>query len=298
MPTGANAGSVQQRALDTFKWARFRLVYRAVQPLLLPPYKGSTFRGPFGGIFHDLVCTRSGYSHCNLCPLHTVCPYAIVFEPSPPEDARMMQRFSDIPRPFVIEPELSQKTTYQPGETFTFDFLVFGKAIQLFPYFVLTFRDFGEKGIGKGRGRVVLERVDFLGREGKSVVYQEGDNLVHTKWKAETGEDLLHGEAASALSIHIQKSSELILEFQTITRLTKESQVVSKPEFPVLIRNLARRFSALLAFYHDTPLEIDYPALFAQAEAVHLVKNETHWQEWERYSRRQQKKMEMGGLVG
>ena len=276
--------------LGNFRWVRFRLTYRARDSLLLPAYKGSTFRGPFGHHFRRLVCTRDEHEKCGLCPLHEVCPYALVFEPSPPQDARMMQRFSDIPRPFVFEPDRDEKRDYAMGEIFSFHFLVFGRTIQFFPYFVLTFRDFGEDGIGKGRGKVVLQSVDFTEPDGETNVYREGDNLVRTGWTAQSGQDLLNQPLGTG--------GNLTLQFQTMTRLTHAGHFAEIPTFPILIRNLARRISALLAFYHDTPLELDYAALFARAESIQLLQNETSWQEWGRYSRRQQEPMQMGGLVG
>ncbi|MGB9880965.1 MAG: CRISPR system precrRNA processing endoribonuclease RAMP protein Cas6, partial [Anaerolineae bacterium] len=45
-------------------------------------------------------------------------------------------------------------------------------------------------------------------------------------------------------------------------------------------------------------MDVDYGSLFSEAEKVKLVKNETVWVDWTRYSKRQQDKMFMGGFVG
>src|SRR5690606_25742109 len=81
-------------------------------------------------------------------------------------------------------------------------------------------------------------------------------------------------------------------------RLKYAGHLVEIPEFHILIRHLLRRLSALFYFYHDSMLELNYPALFEQAEAVRLIRNDSKWREWQRYSRRHQEKMLMGGLVG
>jgi len=280
-----------EEALSKLRWARFRLTYQAETEVRLPPFKGSTLRGPFGHAFHRMVCTRTEYPACVKCPLRGLCPYALVFEPSPPENSKIMQRFEDVPRPFVFECS-DERTLLQPGELFSFDFLVFGKAVQFFPYFVLVFRDTGMEGIGKGRGKIKLLSVECLEKEASFKVYSSEDNLVRTGWKQCEGSELLKTDHSQSLN------SSLTMDFQTMTRLTHRGRYVDVPEFHILVRNLARRLSTLLYFYHYTELAVDYPALFAQAENVRLVANQTTWQEWVRYSRRQQEKMLMGGLVG
>jgi hypothetical protein len=41
--------------------------------------------------------------------------------------------------------------------------ILIGKAVDYLPYFILTFSELGKKGIGMGRGKFVLEKVEDLG---------------------------------------------------------------------------------------------------------------------------------------
>lgn len=90
----------------------------------------------------------------------------------------------------------------------------------------------------------------------------------------------------------------LRIRFLTQTRLKHEGMIVRRPEFHVLFRALLRRLSSLALFHCDTRLEVDYRSLIAEAEEIQLVRDETRWEEWTRYSSRQGQRMAWGGFTG
>ncbi|MCR4428817.1 MAG: CRISPR system precrRNA processing endoribonuclease RAMP protein Cas6 [Caldiserica bacterium] len=204
-----------------------------------------------------------------------------------------MKDFSDSPRPFIIEPDLDPKTEYLEGEHFFFDLVIFGDAIQFFPYFVLTFRELTSQGIGKTRGKAALERIDFHGNGETKTMYREQDGLLSPNFEPQTGKFLLNGEKEI-----LKDSQDLTVRFKTMTRLQYRGHLVEFPHFHILFRNLVRRISALLFLYHGSRMELDYSQLFSLAEKVDLKNNLAVWVDWARYSRRQQEKMFMGGLIG
>jgi hypothetical protein len=56
-------------------------------------------RGAFGRAFKESCCP---FPHNGTgCPLGDNCPYAYVFETSPPEEARDFARNKEVPRPYV-----------------------------------------------------------------------------------------------------------------------------------------------------------------------------------------------------
>jgi CRISPR/Cas system endoribonuclease Cas6 (RAMP superfamily) len=73
---------------------------------------------------------------------------------------------------------------------------------------------------------------------------------------------------------------------------------VRRPEFHVLFRRLLGRLSSLARFHGGTPLDVNFRGLIDQARAVRLVRDETRWTTWARYSSRQDRRMEWAGLVG
>jgi len=61
---------------------------------------------------------------------------------------------------------------------------------------------------------------------------------------------------------------------------------------------LLGRISSLSYFHCGQRLEVDFRGLIDQAAAVQIATAETHWEDWERFSTRQKKRIAMGGLVG
>ncbi len=95
-----------------------------------------------------------------------VCPYTAVFQPFVPEGSEKISKNRDIPRPFVIKPPLETKETYLPGERLSFDLVLVGKIKDYLPYFIVTFKELSQAGLGRNRAPVELAGVDHVGRDG------------------------------------------------------------------------------------------------------------------------------------
>jgi len=260
--------------------------------LVLPPYKGSTLRGGFGMAFRRIACACR-QKECKNCMLQANCPYAYIFESAPPADAQALSKYESIPRPFVLEPPLDNKTLYQKGESLSFGLIIFGRAITFLPYFILAFKEMGEMGIGKGRKPYRLERLaaanPFNGREEE--VYSHISGRIYNRDLSVSGKDLflLIGKAAPG---------QVNIDFQTMARIKFGDIFVRHIEFHMLMRSLLRRLSALLYFHHGLEWKAEFVSLIKKAEQVTRVSDRTRWVDWERYSRRQDARMNMGGVVG
>jgi hypothetical protein len=112
---------------------------------VLPPFKGSTFRGVFGRALKEVTCALKR-QECSTCLLRSQCVYTQVFE-FPPD--LQSQGAPPPPHPFVIEPPMTPQTHFSRGEQFDFTLLLFGPANQYLPYFVYAFEQMGIIGIGK-----------------------------------------------------------------------------------------------------------------------------------------------------
>lgn len=279
--------------LDHFRVACYRLELTAGEKgLVLPPYKGSTLRGGFGTAFRRIACAR-GKEDCKQCILQASCPYAYIFETAPPQGSQALSKYESIPRPFVLEPPLEQKTLYAPGEKLLFGLVLAGRAIQYLPYFILAFKELGELGIGKGRNPYRLTGmvgVDPLhGKEEE--VYSADSGKVYNRDLSVSGEMLK--DAVRAMS-----GEQVVLDFQTMTRIKFEDSFVRYIEFHMLARSLLRRLSALSYFHHGEEWQAGFPELIGRAEHVTRTADHTRWVDWERYSRRQDARMRLGGVVG
>ena len=138
--------------MERFHFSRFSFLIRCKSPLLLPPYKGSTFRGGFGHAFRRITCALKG-KECADCLLKEQCIYAYVFETPIPADAQMMRKYTVAPHPFILEPPTDSQRTYEKGEELSFGLTLIGRAVDYLPYFIYAFEELGRIGIGKGKGK-------------------------------------------------------------------------------------------------------------------------------------------------
>ena len=272
--------------LQNFRLARYRMTLTALSTITMPPYAGSTLRGGFGHAFRKMVCTQ-GPIDCGDCTLKAVCPYPYIFETAPFEGAQQLRTYGDVPRPFVIDP-LDTRGEYRRGESFSFQLTLIGRAIDYLPYFLVSFRELGEMGIGKGRGRFQLTHVRT--DDGESI-YDGDTQMVHNLDNARSFDDIRR-ETES------QPTEELTLRLLTPTRITHEGALTDQLPFHVFWRRLIGRISALAYFHCGESLEMDFKGLIEKATSVETTDSTLRWKDWTRYSSRQDRKMQLGGLVG
>jgi hypothetical protein len=278
--------------IENFIVAKYQFICTAgAKGLELPIYKGSTLRGSFGQAFRKLVCPQPQQKACISCILITTCPYGYIFETAPMEGSEKLRNYESIPRPFVLEPPLEEKRVYQEGDSLSFQLVLIGKAINYLPYFILTFQEVGRIGIGKGKKPFSLMAVKALspltGLE--KVVYSQEQSKIEKADNIINGTELLNQDSGRR---------KLKLNFLTMTRVKFADNFADKLEFHILLRNLLRRISTTSYFHQGKELTVDYQQLINKAETVKLVEDNLRWVDWERYSSRQDTKINLGGLVG
>lgn len=258
--------------------------------MLLPVYKGSTFRGGFGSVFRRLCCVQRQES-CKECILQGNCPYFYIFETAPGPDAEVLRTYESVPRPFVLEPPLTKKTSFTPGESLYFNLVLIGRAIDYLPYFIVTFRELGKMGIGKQRGKFQLTGITSKNpiTNEEEVIYKR-DSLVHNSNLAVSFSEIK--------SMPPPDSKRLGIKFITMTRLKYNGRYIDIPHFHIIIRSLLGRISSLAYFHSNERLELDFSGMIQAAEQVSLVFSTASWVDWERYSSRQRRRMKLGGIVG
>lgn len=289
--------------LPAISLARYRFTLAADDPMLLPPYKGSTLRGGFGHAFKRMVCFQPGVKTCTQCLLRYTCPYAYVFETPAPPDAEVLSRNESIPRPLVIVAPAEQKTAYLPGDHLAFHIVLVGKAAQYLPYFLVAFQELGRCGLGRSldlpggrrRGRFHLERVEAVDPLDSSTapVYDFArPSHIHAQVLAVDAERIT--SYAGALP-----ADHLTVDFQMPVRLRHNGKTIKRgPPFHVLVKALLGRLSSLAYFHCGDRWETDFRGWIDRAETVAIAEAQTTWEDWNRYSSRQEQRIDMGGLLG
>ena len=319
--------------LESFRTAKFRFTVCAGEQIRLPGYKGAVFRGGFGYAFKKVVCVVKG-KPCDACLLKQKCIYSYIFETPPPEDAEILRLYPKVPHPFVIEPPVTGKQAFAPGESFSFHLILIGNAIDYLPYFIYTFSELGKQGIGTGRGRYDLVQVEGIGMDGKSVeIYthktqtlanrspiieahqldtqgiapaaphaEEKHSVVNARPNDETGvktpasASSCEGENSSAMGDNHHSTITIFL--RTPLRIRFDGQITDNLEFHILLRNLLRRISSLSYFHCGKKLDVDFRGLIGKSRAVRQTASDIRWYDWKRYSTRQESWMTLGGIIG
>jgi hypothetical protein len=277
---------------ESLTFAKFRIYAEARDSLHLPDYKGSCLRGAFGNALKRVACTCE--SHSSPPPQEVgACVYHYLFEPQSIVSEGGPRGVRDIPQPFILIPPLEKKTQYEPGEPFSFELVLIGKAIHCLAYFLVAFELMGISGLGKGRGRFQLGGawiVDVYGRE---------TPLDLTRFSADpSNEDLIASESILQNNPYPKLLAAITLEFLTPTRIKFESHLCDSPEFHVLYRNLSRRIGLLSHYHCGGEWKKSIQPEIEKAEEIKLVKHRVEWLDWRRYSNRQESEMYLGGFIG
>lgn len=279
-------------------FARFRFHLQVRTLMILPPYKGAVFRGVFGAGLRRLVCVTH-QRECHGCPLRPGCLYVILFEPQPPPGFADAGRFQQAPRPYVLNPPLTARQIFHPGDTLAFDLVLLGPAIEALPYFIQLFQDQGRRGLGRERGRYTLTQADQILAGGRQLVFDGRTNTLHS-WQAEAG------YADFPPTDHIRA---ITVEFLSPLRLKVKGDLATTLTFPLLWERLVERLTILAELYGEAAAcgsagsagsepTVMLEGLSAPAACVSTLQDHLHWYDWERYSRRQAAAMKFGGLVG
>ena len=272
----------------SLEYGKFRFYLSSAGEAVLPPYKGSAIRGVLGKAFRNIACHKKN-KECEGCMFLTRCVYPYVFETS---SFTALEKVGQhyVPHPFLLEPSLDGCQFYNPGDILSFDLVLFGHGLEYLPYFILAFQEVEKLGLGAGRYSFSLERVDQLKGSELIIIWQGGSNLLNPP--------LLENLASCLEPDPVDRKGQLKLSLETPLRLVFEGELVSDLYFYQLMRALFRRLGFLSKAHGRARLDLPFQELLERAEGVEQVESNLTWQEWERYSARQKKKLRMGGLVG
>ncbi|MEJ5359437.1 MAG: CRISPR system precrRNA processing endoribonuclease RAMP protein Cas6 [Desulfobacterales bacterium] len=271
-------------------YGNYRFQIRFETEAELPPYKGSTIRGVFGHALKRTVCVLR-HQECPACILRENCLYAQVFETPLSLPKRAVAPNGAIPHPFVIEPPLETKTSYQPGDTLECGLILFGEVNRMLPYFIHAFEEMGRIGIGRRGAGGKVGNYRLLGvTSGGRQLYETSNGRLQAE---EATEDITlapvhHGNAANSVRLNLE----------TPLRFKREGRLSDGLTFDILVRLMLRRASSLLEAFDRHEPELDYRGLIARASTVSLGPCNVRWTDWERYSNRQRQRMQLGGLTG
>jgi hypothetical protein len=264
-----------------------RFTVEAQTPIELGPQAGAQLRGALYNALIAQACTAPGGHHdpaqADWCP---VCRLMAREDPT-------AVRGKDVPRAFAIQPPLDEARRYASGQRLVFGLSLFGDAIAVFPYIVLALPTMGHKGVGYGRGRFVLRRVEACNplTGATELLMGEGPRRVRQPTLSVTPEQV--SAAATQLP-----ADRLALNFLTPTRLTEGQALVKRPVFRPLIARLLERFDTLNREYGQAESASPWQELTTLANAIRVTEDDTQWVEVHSGSRRRGDTTPISGFVG
>ena len=262
--------------------ARYRFDFSITRRLELAEYAGSALRGAFGHALKRLACTNPEHELCGTCPMSQSCHYAHIFEP-PILQETGLHNLNKIPAPYVIEPPPWGEHTYEVGQVFSFHMVLMGEqAIGLLPLISLAWSHAFNMGVSGGQG--ILNDILYCPADAQAYSILKNQQLV---------------DHHATVNVPADLPSELVLSFVTPLRLQSNGKVLNQHTISgsALLMQLLRRVSLVAGQYWQAPMQGDFAQLKTQAARIpnqHLLQ----WQDWQRYSTRQEQYMHLGGVVG
>jgi len=270
-----------------------RLVISPEEDIHLPEHPGSAIRGAFGQGLYNVVCSVRE-KECENCETRFRCPYSILFNPflTEKEKEETSKRFWNKPRPFVIEAE-KRDGHYKPGEEISFRINLFGLTTKFLPYIIESWRHVSDVGLGSTRGSFELKEVwlenNISGRAER--IFSSHEDVVKNVELQINGDDVEQYQ-------DILGGDKIKLRFVSPVLMKYEGSYVNEITFEKFMRNLFRRLSSLSHYYGEERLDINFSDYLDRAKDVEVEEDDTEWEKWYRYSNRQNKRIEMQGLVG
>lgn len=284
--------------LRPLKVVRVRLLWTVIEPLILPVYKGSTFRGAFGHALRQDHC-RFPDNSCQSCD-RVSCVYRVLFETPVSPDSMVLSGAPYAPHPFTIVPPLTGRRSFSAGDQMTLVLALIGDAVRFIPECLHAMMMAGREGFGsklQGRsGRLRMDRVDTLDSDwlpNSEPMYLTGDNDIRGLPAV-----LDHRDMELAYRRTIDDNSAVKIVTLTPLRLVERHQPVRVISFAVLIRHLLRRLRLVMAFHCGRYDDIDRVELSEMAETIATPEQNLTWTDPRRWSERQQRHIVMGGFIG
>jgi CRISPR-associated endoribonuclease Cas6 len=257
----------------TFQVYPFRFHFLARGRILFPSGEpANTLRGAFGNTLRSIACRPQcpGFQGRSVreCEWSGSCEYARIFEPvargTGPSGLR------DRPRPFVFRAAHLDGVALAPGEPFWFDVHLFEMRPAALEHFERALAELARAGLGPGRSRAELAKVEPVGGAPVSV----------------------------ALNQSPQDARRLQVEFLTPTELKSGFEPAATPEFGLLFARARDRVSTLRSLYGAGPLDIDFRGLGERARAIRMTRCELRQVEAKRRSSRTGQVHSLGGFIG
>jgi hypothetical protein len=205
--------------LDNIYYRKYRINFAVKRPFTFDGYQFHLLRGVFGMHVRNEVCLKSGVELCNACSENQKCPYTKVFEVKLPGSHPLNRKYTYPPVPYILYPDLRNKTRFIAGEPFAVELTLIGSAID---YDTFLLHCIQRISMGKGLLYKKLECTEI-----ETMVSDDKKSLLRFNLQQETVNQLkLRFDSPVILKIKEEPAKTIPLELLT-ERLTERLSLLS-----------------------------------------------------------------------
>jgi hypothetical protein len=148
-------------------------------------------------------------------------------------------------------------------------------------------------GMGRGRQRFTLERIDAL----DPLSYQATPVLDGQGKQIGELPGMPSAEAYTCLAQALAPD-RLTIQFLTPTRIIEGGKLCHEPQFRPWVQRLLERIRLISELYTDNPVWVPFKDLLADADRIMITRQDTHWVEMWSSSRRDGEIRPTSGFAG
>lgn len=182
-------------------------------------YSPETFPNLLRGCFGNAMLKSQNEA------LHTL--YEEMFKPEMADP--FMERYNDVPKPFVLNPFLMKKRLYKAGDYFDLGINLFCHFAQCEEIITETFKEMGQLGFAGGKAPFDVKEAEII-RCPEKQIFNPGRKIE--------------------------------LDFYSPLQIREHGKYVRKPSFASVFRRIYGRIRTIAYFYENEELEDDMSALF------------------------------------
>jgi hypothetical protein len=249
---------------------RRRLRFRVEGDLQVPAFSGALWHAVLGPSLKTGVCTVPP-GVCGGCWRWADCFYPRVMESRPVVSSKApLATLARIPGPVVLDTAPWRGQRLQAGDDLEVGLVVLDRQGGLIEALTRALAAAGRRGLGWRRVSMILEG-----------------------WMDSSWADALAGPSESS-----RRGIVLRLRMVTPLRLKRHGRYLTEFDPVTLARDLGLRIAALGHYHGGLPWPAPWPEVVAEAVAVNVSRSRLRWVDAPRFSRRQERRIVLGGLLG
>ncbi len=263
---------------------RYEVTIKALTPFVIPHFPGSMLRGAFGVALKRVVCLNKNRS-CESCLLQKGCVYQFLFETQTD-----IAEIKNPPHPMMLYPLSLGGKKMRQGSIYQFGFTLFGQANEYLPYIIYALMQMGKLGMGKGRGKFEIKEIKkYVSFKRKRIIFSQKTQRLLSPSTCLNSTDILQtNEIAHAI----------LLKTITPLRFKIKGRLTDKISLKDILIAIIRRFKTLTQLYGQGKVflvkELNLEPMLSKIQ----VKTNFKWQDFTRFSKRQNAHLQIGGAMG